>query len=98
MLKNDRDTLPLAASLRRLAVVGPLADSPADMRGPWWGAATADGQVTVVAGLRRSLPHAQVLHAPGVAIDSEDTSGIDAALRVCASADAVVLCLGRRRP
>src|ERR1700676_5106005 len=35
MLKNDDETLPLPASLRRLAVLGPLADAPADMRGPW---------------------------------------------------------------
>lgn len=94
MLKNAEDTLPLANSLRRLAVVGPLADSPSDMRGPWWGAATADGQVSVLAGLRLSLPHAQVLHAAGVGIDSEDISGIGAALDVCASADAIILCLG----
>src|SRR5882762_6978918 len=55
MLKNDKETLPLAASLRRLAVVGPLADAPAEMRGPWWGAADGEGQVSVVAGLRAIL-------------------------------------------
>jgi beta-glucosidase len=94
MLKNDRETLPLAGSLRRLAVIGPLADAPAEMRGPWWGAAGADGHVGVVAGLRAVLPQAQVLHAPGVAIDSEDIAGIAAALDVCAAADAILLCLG----
>jgi beta-glucosidase len=94
MLKNDRETLPLAGSVR-LAVVGPLADAPADMRGPWWGAAgSAEGQVSVVAGLRAQLPESHVLFAPGVAIDSEDQSGVAAALDVCASADAIVLCLG----
>jgi beta-glucosidase len=94
MLKNDAETLPLAASMRRLAVVGPLADAPAEMRGPWWGAAGAEGQVSVVAGLRAVLPHAAVLHAPGVAIESEEVSGIAAALDLCATADAVLLCLG----
>ncbi|HEV7613527.1 MAG TPA: glycoside hydrolase family 3 N-terminal domain-containing protein [Steroidobacteraceae bacterium] len=94
MLKNDGDTLPLPGSLGRLAVVGPLADAPAEMRGPWWGAADADSQVTVIAGLRALLPHSQVLHAPGVAIQSEDESGIGAALELCATADAILLCLG----
>jgi beta-glucosidase len=64
------------------------------MRGPWWGAADAGGQVTVLAGLRSLLSESQVPHAPGVAIDSEDTSGIAAALEVCATADCVLLCLG----
>jgi beta-glucosidase len=94
MLKNDRDTLPLAASLRRLAVIGPLADAPVEMRGPWWGASDADGHVSVVAGLRAVLPQAQVLHAPGVAIESEDVSGMAAAVDLCATADAILLCVG----
>jgi beta-glucosidase len=94
MLKNDEDTLPLAGSLRHLAVVGPLADAPAEMRGPWWGAADTDGHVTVAAGLRAALPQCRVLQAAGVAIESEDVAGIAAALEVCASADVIVLCLG----
>ena len=94
MLKNDKATLPLADSIRRLAVIGPLADAPAEMRGPWWGASDADGHVSVVAGLRAVLPGAQVRHAPGVAIESEDVSGIAAALDLCAAADAVLLCVG----
>jgi beta-glucosidase len=94
MLKNDRETLPIAGSLRRLAVIGPMADASVEMRGPWPGAADADGHVSVLAGLRAVLPHAQVLHAPGVAIDSADVSGIAAALDLCISADAILLCVG----
>ena len=94
MLKNDGETLPLAHSSRRLAVVGPLADASVEMRGPWWGAADADGLVSVVAGLRAVLPQSQVLHARGVAIDDEDISGIAAALELCGTADAIVLCVG----
>jgi beta-glucosidase len=94
MLKNDKETLPLAGTLRRLAVIGPLADAPAEMRGPWWGAADADGHVSVVAGLRAILSESRVVHAPGVAIASEDVSGIAAALDVCATADAILLCVG----
>jgi len=94
MLKNDKAALPLIGSLRRLAVIGPLADAPAEMRGPWWGAADAEGHVSVVAGLRAVRPDSQVLHAPGVAIDDEDVSGMAAALHLCAAADAILLCLG----
>jgi beta-glucosidase len=94
LLKNVNGTLPLADSLRRLAVVGPLADAPAEMRGPWWGAADADGHVSVVAGLQAVLPPFQVVHAPGVAIESDDVSGVAAAVELCAAADAILLCLG----
>lgn len=94
LLKNANDTLPLTDSLRRLAVVGPLADASAEMRGPWWGAADPDGHVSVVAGLRAILPSSHVVHAPGVAIESDDVSGVAAAVELCAGADAILLCLG----
>jgi beta-glucosidase len=94
MLKNERDTLPLAGSTMRLAIIGPLAHAPGEMRGPWWGAATVDGQVSVLEGLRSILPQSKILHAPGVAIDGTDESGVAAAVDLCEGADAILLCLG----
>jgi beta-glucosidase len=94
MLSNRQQALPLPASLRRLALLGPLADAPAEMRGPWWCAAEPDGQVSVLAGLRESLPQAEVLHARGVDILGPDVGGLAGALELCDGAEAVVLCLG----
>jgi beta-glucosidase len=94
MLKNAGDTLPMASSLRRVAVLGPLADASAEMRGVWWGAAAPEGQVTVLAALRAALPHVEMLHAEGVEIESTDSNGIASALNHCATADAIILCLG----
>jgi beta-glucosidase len=94
MLKNERETLPLATSFRRLAVVGPLADAAHEMGGPWAAAGEPETYVSVLSGLHRSLPATELLHASGVAIDTEDRSGIDAAVELCARADAIVLCLG----
>jgi len=94
MLKNDGDALPLRRSVRRLALLGPLTDASAEMRGVWWGAAAPEGHVTVLQGLRTALPESQILQADGVAIDGADTGGLSAALRLCESADAIILCLG----
>jgi beta-glucosidase len=94
MLKNGSSVLPLADSIRRLCVMGPLADAPAEMGGPWPGAADADAHVSVLAGLAASLPGVEVLHARGVAIDGESMADVGAAVELCAHADAVVLCLG----
>lgn len=93
MLKNDHDVLPLV-SAQRLAVLGPLAEASAEMRGPWWGAAAPEGQITVVAGMRNHLSAAQVTYAPGVDIDSDHFSGVPAALDLCSGCDAILLCLG----
>ncbi len=94
MLKNDAETLPLATSIKRLAVIGPLADAPAEMGGPWTAAGEPERHVSVVAGLRRALPGTEILYAAGVAIAAEDKSGIAAAVDVCDRANAILLCLG----
>ncbi len=94
MLKNDQDALPISNAARRVAVIGPLADASAEMRGVWWGAAPPEGHVTVLEGLRAALPQAEILHAAGVEIESADFSGIAGCVNHCAAADAVILCLG----
>lgn len=96
MLKNDGDALPLKPGLRRLCVLGPLADAAEDMRGPWWAAGEAEGQVSVMAGLKAGLPDVEIRHAAGVGIDDADLSGIAAAVALCEDAEALILCLGER--
>jgi beta-glucosidase len=95
LLKNSSDTLPLREAMRRLVVIGPLADASREMRGPWAAAGYEEPCVTVLAGLREALPAAEVVHAQGVPIGAMDRSGIGAAVDLVRSgADVVVLCLG----
>ncbi len=92
MLKNDKNVLPLAGNMQRLAVLGPLADAAAEMGGPWGAAADPNDHVSVLAGLKGAFR--QVLHAPGVAIEDDDLTEVPAALKLCAQVDVILLCLG----
>ena len=94
MLKNDRETLPLRSALRRVCVIGPLADAAAEMGGCWAAAGRAEDRVTVLAGLRHALPGTEIVHAAGVPFAGADESGIAAAVDLCDGADAIVLCIG----
>lgn len=100
MLKNDAGTLPLGADLGAIALIGPLADASAEMRGPWWGAAETTGHVTVLEGLRALLTRTRILHARGVGFDDADRTSRDAdaeiaaALETLETAHAAVLCVG----
>jgi beta-glucosidase len=96
MLKNDRDTLPLSGSLRRLCVIGPLADAAAEMGGCWGAAGRLEDRVSVLTGLRQALPRTEIVHAAGVKFAADDESGIAAAVDLCNGADAVVLCIGEK--
>jgi beta-glucosidase len=90
LLKNTNKALPLTG--KRLAVIGPLADAAADMRGPWWGAGQPEDCVSVLTGLEHA--GLDVRFAAGTAIESDDSSNIPDAAALCDEADAVLLCLG----
>jgi beta-glucosidase len=96
LLKNDGGTLPLAKTIRTLAVLGPMADDARSAIGNWAAAGRPEDAVTVLAGVRRAVPSTRVLYAKGVDVQGEDTSGIAEAVALARQADAVVLVLGER--
>jgi len=72
LLRNENRTLPLSKSLKKVTVIGPLADSKQEIEGGW----TVEGlfspgggkshPVTVLAGIRNKLgPNAQVTLVAG---------------------------------
>jgi beta-glucosidase len=93
MLKNEGETLPVVR-VRTIAVIGPLANAPAEMGGPWGAAQDVQSHVGVLAGVRGALEGIEVLHETGVDIQGETTTGIPAAVALCDRADAIVLCVG----
>jgi len=70
LLRNEGDLLPLDADgLGSVAVIGPLADSPRDIIGPWVFDFDLDETVTVLAGIRaRAGDAVQVKYARGVPV------------------------------
>ena len=94
LLKNQNGALPLAQSIGKVAVIGPLADSARDQLGTW-----ALGPATTVrtplAALREALGAERVVYAQGLK-NSRDEShdGFAAAVEAARGADAVLLFLG----
>jgi beta-glucosidase len=63
LLKNEGGVLPLDASVRRIAVVGPSADDPVAVLGNYHGISSR--QVTPLEGIERQFPTAEVRYALG---------------------------------
>ncbi len=94
LLKNS-GVLPLAADVRRVALIGPLADDRADLMGSWFQQGRAEEVTSIAAGLRDRLPVGTSLEvAPGCALDGGGREGFDAAVALARASDVVVLCLG----
>jgi beta-glucosidase len=97
LLKNTNGILPLdPEALKRVALIGPLADQPAEQLGTWVFDGRPERSVTPLSALRDSLPDSVIFdYTPGLS-HSRDTSGdgFELALEAANKADCVLLFLG----
>ncbi len=70
LLKNDGGVLPLAATAKRIAVIGPLADAAGEQLGVWAGEGRASDAITPLAAIRARAAGAGVLFSRGLTLDS----------------------------
>jgi len=98
LLKNDTHILPLSKSNEKIAVIGPLADSPVDQMGTWTMDGRASDVQTPLAALREKLGNTRVLYSPGLK-NSRDLArdGFEDALQKAQMADVVLLFLGEEQ-
>jgi beta-glucosidase len=93
LLKNN-GVLPLKAGGLTVAVVGPLADSPADQLGCWRGMGRDEEVVTLRAALAEAFPGARLRYAAGCLTTGDDSTGFAAAREAAAGADVVIAAFG----
>ena len=78
LLRNEGGLLPLSKSLTSIAVIGPLADSQADITGSWSLATHPTDAVTVLEGIRRRFPSGTKINwTKGVEIERVQPSIFD---------------------
>ncbi len=95
LLKNERDTLPLAKSIGSIAVIGPLADDKRSPLGWWSGDGKDEDTVTPLAGIKSKVsPQTKVTYAKGCDALSDDTSGFAAATAAARGADVAIVVVG----
>ncbi len=98
LLKNEPvegvKLLPLAKSLSRIALIGPLADNKVDMLGTWHASGDETRVVTVLEGLKKALPDCRIDYTPGCQTSGEKRDGFAEALRLASASDVVILAVG----
>ncbi len=78
LLENKNQTLPLKSDLKKIAVIGPLADSPKDMLGNWFGAGAGDKAVSLLQGIKGAMKgKATVNYSKGCDIEGENQDDVD---------------------
>jgi beta-glucosidase len=87
LLRNESNLLPLhPGAQKKIAVIGPLADSQQDTLGPWDFVFDLPETVTVLHGLRSRLgSQAEIAYAPGAQLNRHFPSFFDAIFHVAAA-------------
>jgi beta-glucosidase len=101
LLQNDKlasgaPLLPLSPASKRVALIGPLADSTWEMVGAWGGAGSDRDIVTLRQALaeRAQQSGGTLLYAKGTEIDDASQAGFPEAIQAAQAADVVILALG----
>jgi beta-glucosidase len=104
LLNDQKGALPLSSSTGKIAVVGPLADDPADQLGPdvpigydlnSSDLKSKDQIVTVLDGVKAAAANpAGVTYAQGCDTSCTDTSGFAAAVSAAQASDVTVVVVG----
>ncbi|WP_321436213.1 beta-glucosidase BglX [uncultured Bacteroides sp.] len=96
LLKNTNSILPLSSSIKSVAVIGPLSDSPADQLGTWCFDAEPEHCITPLMAIRDTYgKKVQVIAEKGLTY-SRDTNekGIEKAVAAAQKADVILLFAG----
>ena len=94
LLKNDKNVLPLAKTIRSIALIGPLADSQKDVLGSWTGDGVPGDAVTLLQGIKSKVPQAKINYVKGCDVDCPDAVGLEEAISAARESDVAIIALG----
>jgi beta-glucosidase len=95
LLKNQGQTLPLSKDLKSIALIGPLANSQADLLGSWHAAGFAEDCVSLLSGLQEAVgANTNIMYAKACEIEGGDQSGFPSALAIASQADVIIAAVG----
>lgn len=108
LLKNENELLPIKSSVKKIAVIGPLADDKDSPIGNWRGQGEANSAVSLLEGVKSAVgKDVKVTYAKGadlgigrrsfmipLKINTTDKSGFEEAIKKAKDADLVIMALG----
>ncbi len=99
LLKNspgpdDAPILPLSNRVRRIALIGPLADDLPSALGSWAGLGRGEDVISFHAALAKRVGEQNLIHLKGVGVTDGSDEDLAAAVAASAKADVVILTLG----
>jgi len=95
LLKNENGVLPLSKSIRKVGIVGPLANDPLAQLGCWAPDGRKEDVVTPVSAIRLLLGEDRMVYVPGLrSIRDTETSDFSKVLKVLENCEVILAFVG----
>ena len=95
LLKNEGNLLPIKKYYKKIALIGPLANSTSEPTGGWEAMGDSSDVVSILKGIKNYLQgNIDVLYSEGCKISDQSTEGFKEAINTAKNSDLVILCLG----
>jgi beta-glucosidase len=91
---NSAPLLPLSNRVKRIALIGPLADDASSALGSWAGLGRDEDVISLHGALAKRVGEQNLFHLKGVGVKDGSDEDLAAALAAAAKADVVILALG----
>lgn len=98
LLKNQNRTLPLASSVKNIAVIGPMAYSKIDLKGAWADSGNEKDIESILEGFQKEFKNTvSIKSAKGCDFEGTNESGFQEAIALANQSDVVIVCLGEKK-
>lgn len=98
LLKNAKSILPFSATVKKIALIGPIAKDKENILGSWAQNGKATDVESIYEGLEKEFKNkVQLNYAKGCDFDSKDETGFEEAVSIANQSDIILLCLGEQK-
>ncbi|MDR4946738.1 glycoside hydrolase family 3 N-terminal domain-containing protein [Neobacillus cucumis] len=95
LLKNENSILPLKKNLKKIAVVGPLANNKKELLGTWAITGNEEDVVTVLSGITSAVEKGtEIVYDKGCEVIGDDGTDFSSAVQLATESDVIIAVVG----
>lgn len=97
LLKNENKTLPISKKVKKIALIGPLANNKSELLGSWKARGEEEDVVSLYEGIKNKLGNkAEINYAQGCDFLSTNEDGFVQAIKLASENDIVIVAVGEK--
>lgn len=95
LLKNEDNILPLKKNLKKIAVIGPLADNKKELLGTWAITGNEEDVVTVLSGITSAVEkETEIVYTKGCEVIGDENVDFNSAVQIAGESDVIIAVVG----